>query len=255
MWEALLSIANTVLLITILAVLGLGLAEYVRLKRMVTLIKHKMDCDELIDQLLAEEGTPAPTAGARQQGGAALTAVPLGARQQGGAAASQRARLAAVAAGGQAREYLGKQVTVTEVEEMQEEEIAKLYCRYEARLGATMTKTLGASALQMYAFAAGTILPIPPENQPKLVQDLESDPFVGHALTSACCELYHRYGMYLAPVTALLTTARHCRFEAQQNVEQSNGESGGNPSSLSAGELACHDTGSEPSYCSNVKTA
>ena len=36
-------------------------------------------------------------------------------------------------------------------------------------------------------------LPIPAENQPGLFADLEGDPFVGHALSSATCQLYHRY--------------------------------------------------------------
>ncbi|CAC5387697.1 unnamed protein product [Mytilus coruscus] len=46
-------------------------------------------------------------------------------------------------------------------------------------------------------------------NPPILIQDLEEDPFINNALTNTCCELYYRYGMYLAPFTAILTTARH----------------------------------------------
>ena len=55
-------------------------------------------------------------------------------------------------------------------------------------------------------------LPIQVENQPGLIADLEGDPFVGHALSSATCELYHRYGMFLAPLTTALTTIKHCQF-------------------------------------------
>ena len=33
-------------------------------------------------------------------------------------------------------------------------------------------------------------LPIQAENQPGLVADFESDPFVGHTLSQATCELY-----------------------------------------------------------------
>ena len=55
-------------------------------------------------------------------------------------------------------------------------------------------------------------LPIPTENQPGLIADLEGDPFVGHALSSATCDLYHRYGMFLALLTAALTTIKHCQF-------------------------------------------
>ena len=69
-----------------------------------------------------------------------------------------------------------------------------------------MTKTLGSAALQLYAGVVSMFFPIPAENQPGLIADLEGDPFVGHALSSATCEQYHRYGMFLAPLTAALTT-------------------------------------------------
>ena len=75
--------------------------------------------------------------------------------------------------------------------------------RYEARSGAAMTKTLGV----VFMF-----LPIPAENQQGLITDLKGDPFVGHAFSSATCELYHCYGMFLAPLTAALTTIKHCQF-------------------------------------------
>ena len=47
------------------------------------------------------------------------------------------------------------------------------------------------------------------------MEDLESDPFVDHALTSTACELYYRYGKLLAPITAALTTVKYCRFGHQ----------------------------------------
>ena len=54
-------------------------------------------------------------------------------------------------------------------------------------------------------------------NPPKLIEDLE-DPFINHALTSVCCELYYKYGMYPAPFTAMLTTARHIDFNKIKNI-------------------------------------
>ena len=62
--------------------------------------------------------------------------------------------------------------------------------------------------------------------------DLEDDPFVEHALTTACCEMYYRYGMYLAPLTAAMTTAKHCRFgdractETKHGVPDGQGDAG-----------------------------
>ena len=79
-----------------------------------------------------------------------------------------------------------------------------------------MTKTLGSTALQLYAGVASMFLPIPAENQPGLIADLEGDPFVGQALSSATCELYHRYGIFLVPLTAVLTTMKHCHFGGHQ---------------------------------------
>jgi len=61
---------------------------------------------------------------------------------------------------------------------------------------------------------------LPPSRQPELVADLEQDPFLSSALQSACCELYYRYGMYLAPLAAALTTAKHCDWKfVEQTVE------------------------------------
>ena len=85
-----------------------------------------------------------------------------------------------------------------------------LYALYKARLGAAMTK--GSAALQLYAGVVSMFLPIPAENQPGLIADLEGDPFVRYALSSAICELYHRHGMFLAPLTTALTIIKRCQF-------------------------------------------
>ena len=211
MYEALLLVTQ----VLVLGVLACGVFEYLRLRQRivmaVTVLREKMDCDELIDQLLEQRDAPVIPSSESTR-----CAVPTtnGAAMPG--TASKRDRLAALAAGGQVRQYLGvaaQRLTTDQIDSMGDEEIEKLYARYEARLGAAMTKTLGQAALQLYSGVASMLLPIPLESRPKLVADLEADPFVGHALSSACCELYHRYGMYLAPLTAAFTTAKYCQFE------------------------------------------
>ena len=141
------------------------------------------------------------------------------------ATAAQRERLATIAAGVQARQYLGKAWTVEEIDALGDDEAGKLYACYEARLGAAMTKTLGRAALHLNTAAASLLLPIPPENQKPLMEELESDPFVGHALTSTACELYYRYGKLLAPITAALTTVKYCQFGHQcaRRIEEDGG--------------------------------
>lgn len=157
--------------------------------------------DDLIDELCDEAAPPRDAAPERATAG---EAAPLHAKA--------RERLAALAAGGQAKQYLGKAFTADQIDALDSADIEKLYARYEARLGAAMTKSLGTAALQLYAWAASAVLPIPVENQPALIADLRDEPFVGQALSSASCELYHRYGMFIAPLTAALTTVKHCQF-------------------------------------------
>lgn len=215
----------------ILGVIVLGLYDYIKLRRWLAIVtcRVKMNCDELIDQLLQEEQSAAQlsqertSACAREHSVSASTAASETNQKH-------RERLAAVAAGGQARQYLGKVVSVDQVDAMDDEEVQKLYARYEARLGAAMTKTLGQAALQLYAGMASMLLPIPTENRPALVADLEADPFVGHALSSATCELYHRYGTYLAPLTAAVTTAKHCQFGQVEQQQDTSDQDGGRDS-------------------------
>lgn len=182
----------------------------IRLGRYVAIA---MEYDELIDQFLDDAPEPPAQAVARRSH--------LDSHEHGGGEASEpanrtegdrkRQRLAALAMGGQAKQYIGKEISADQIDRLSDEDIDKLYARYEARLGACMTKTLGSAALQIYTMAASRLLPIPADKQPLLAADLEADPFVGHALNTITCELYHRYGMYLAPVTAMLSTFKYCQ--------------------------------------------
>ena len=127
---------------------------------------------------------------------------------------TKRERLSAIVAGGGSKQYLGKDLQMSDIDTMTPEQINKLYCRYEARLGASMTKTLGNSFINLYVMGISKYFNV--VNPPKLIQDLEEDPFINHALTNTCCELYYKYGMYLAPFTAVLTTIKNINFEGDQ---------------------------------------
>ena len=73
-----------------------------------------------------------------------------------------------------------------------------------------MTKTSGNYFISLYVIGVSKYFSV--VNLHKLLEDLEEDPFINHALTSICCELYYKNGMYLAPFTALLTTAKRINF-------------------------------------------
>ena len=136
---------------------------------------------------------------------------------------TKKDRLAAIIVGGGSRQYFGRDVQQADLDKMSPQEFDKLYCRYEARLGASMTKTLGNSFINLYVMAVTRYFNV--TNPPKLIDDLEEDPFINHALTSVCCELYYKYGMYIAPFTAILTTARHIDFNRNKNIVDKNGKS------------------------------
>ena len=130
---------------------------------------------------------------------------------------SKRERLSAIVAGGGSKQYLGRELQLSDIDNMAPQEVDKLYCRYEARLGASMTKTLGNSFINLYVMGVSKYFNV--INPPKLIEDPEEDPYINHAMTSVCCELCYKYGMYLAPFTAMLTTTRHIDFNKNKNID------------------------------------
>ena len=62
----------------------------------------------------------------------------------------KRERISAIIAGGGSRQYLGRELQLSDIDKMTPQELDKLQCRYEARLGASMTKTLGSSFINLY---------------------------------------------------------------------------------------------------------
>ena len=180
-----------------------------------------MEMDEVIDQLLLEADVPSKPKrnDVSYEESAAVppdvrSTVPQSQAKPCGAS-QHRERLAALAAGGQAKQYLGKALTVEQIDLLPEDEVEKLYACYEARLGAAMVKTLGHTVLNLYSSLASKFLPIPPENQQALVRDLETDPLVEHVLSSAMCELHFHYSKWLAPLSVALSTVKHCQFRPQ----------------------------------------
>ena len=179
------------------------------IKRARRLVIGAMDGDELIDKLMSVADPQDAGAGLAEGAppAAAPEATPEGAKTRRTARCDRGGRPSRAVRTGGPRENIHRR---SNRHSGYRNLLEKMYARYEARLGAAMTKTLGSAALQIYAGTVAMFLPI--ENQPGLIADLESDPFVGHALSSATCLLYHRYGMFLAPLTAALTTLKHCQF-------------------------------------------
>ena len=94
----------------------------------------------------------------------------------------------------------------------------KLFNNYKAKLSGQMVKSLGKSIINMYSMGACSVLGI--TNQDELSEDLENDPFLNSALQRFTCELYHRFGSFIAPLSFGIITSRHYLSEHNKNGEQ-----------------------------------
>ena len=108
---------------------------------------------------------------------------------------------------GNSKLYLGKVYTEEQLVKLNEEEVEKLFNNYEAKLSGQMVKSLGKSIINMYSMGACAVLGI--TNQDALSEDLENDPFLNSALQRFTCELYYRFGSFLAPLYVGIITSRH----------------------------------------------
>ena len=111
--------------------------------------------------------------------------------------------------------YLGKIYTKEQLKKLSEEEVEKLFNNYEAKLSGQMVKSLGKSIINMYSMRAWASLGI--SNQDILSEDLENDPFLNSSLQRFICELYYRFGSFLAPLSVGIITSRHYLSERNKN--------------------------------------
>ena len=108
---------------------------------------------------------------------------------------------------GNSKMYLGKSYTEDQINKLNPQEVDKLFNSYEAALSGHMVKSLGKSLIKMYSMGACAALGI--SNQDALSDDLETDPFLNSALQRLTCDLYYRFGSFLAPLSVGLITSRH----------------------------------------------
>ena len=114
---------------------------------------------------------------------------------------------------GNSKLYLCKVYTEEQLKKLSEEEAEKLFNNYEAKLSGQMVKSLGRSIIDMYSMGACAVLGI--TNQDALSEDLENDPFLNSARQRFTCELYYRFGSFLAP----LSVGIHYLSEHNKNGE------------------------------------
>ena len=143
---------------------------------------------------------------------------------------------------GNSKLYLGKAHIEDQIKELSDEEVKKLFNNYEAKLSGQMVKSLGHSIINMYSMGACAAPGI--SNQDVLSEDLESDPFLNSALQRFTCELYYRFGSFLAPLSIGLITSRQYLSEHKKMEEQVEQKMSKNSSTLSKSGTACEVIGS-----------
>ena len=78
-----------------------------------------------------------------------------------------------------------------------------------------MVKSPGHSIIDMYSMGACAVLGI--SDQDALSEDLENDLFLNSALQRFTCELYYRFGSFLAPLSVGIITSSHYLSEQNKN--------------------------------------
>ena len=103
--------------------------------------------------------------------------------------------------------YLGKVYNEEQINKLSNEEVDKLFSNYKAKLSGQMVKSLRKSIINICSMGACAALGI--SNQDALSEDLENDLFLNSALQRFTCELYYRFGLFIAPLSIGLITSRH----------------------------------------------
>ena len=121
--------------------------------------------------------------------------------------------------------YLGKVYTEEQLKKLSDEEVEKFFNNYEAKLSGQIVKLLGHLIINMYSMGACAVLGI--TNQDALSEDSENDPFLNSTLQRFICELYCRFGSFLAPFKRGIITSRHYLSEHNKNGERMSGDNEG----------------------------
>ena len=132
----------------------------------------------------------------------------------------KRERLVACVLSGNSKQYLGKEYTEQQINEMHCNNVNTLLNRYESILSAQMTKSLGKSVINLYSNIACSVLDV--GNQQDLSNDLECDPFLNTAMQRFTCDLYYCFGALLAPAIVGIITGKHY---AKNSIIKLNGRS------------------------------
>ena len=102
----------------------------------------------------------------------------------------------------------------------------KLFAVYESKLSGLMVKLLGKSIVNAYSMGACAILKM--DKSEVLCENLNNDPFLDSALQRFTCDLYYRFGSFLAPLSVGLITGRHYMKNGHNSLYNGGGDADSN---------------------------
>ena len=192
-------------LFLLLTMFGSTCYVYYKLKKLFYLISILMD-SEILDQLTnleknVDSEVTKPKRSCKKRTDTKINEV------EENDVRDKREKLIACVLSGNSKQYLGKEYTEQQINEMDSNNIMTLSNRYESVLSAQMTKSLGKSVINLYSNVACSVLAI--DNQQDLSDDLECDLFLNTAMQRFTCDLYYRSGAFLAPVSVGIITGKH----------------------------------------------
>ena len=192
-------------LLLLLTMFGSTCYVYYRLKKFFYLISIIMD-SEILDQLTileknVDSEVTKPKRGRKKKADTKINEL------EDTDIRDKRERLVACVLSGNSKQYLGKEYTEQQINEIDCTNVNTLLNRYESASSAQMTKSLGKSVINLYSNIACSVLGV--GNQQDLSDGLECDPFLNTAMKRFACDLYYRFGASLTPVSVGIITGKH----------------------------------------------
>ena len=126
----------------------------------------------------------------------------------------KRERLRILAAGGSSLEYLGKQLSLGDVERLSPKDVEKYHARYEAVFARRVQQNAIRGVLKAVVKSIAFILPyanLRLKDEDKLLTTLQDDKLVTTELANRSCDwlVNNRLSPYLALASAACTTSSH----------------------------------------------
>ncbi|WP_375676059.1 hypothetical protein, partial [Bartonella sp. CL42QHWL] len=117
---------------------------------------------------------------------------------------------------GKSKDFLNKQITFNDLDNMTEKEILKHHRMYETKMAARLNDSLGKTVLKAYTKLSRWLVPIDDEDD--LYHDLRND----YLITNELDKWLGWFSIKMGPLTALasttLITLGHCHDESSMNT-------------------------------------